>query len=161
MPYLTDSQMALARRSDSRPTSRGGTGSKLMAIGEGLGGAAAVGFARGKFEDSATGQWNVPGTQIDFELLTFVGLASVALMGGSVGLGAYKTHAANLSSGVGGHYLGQVMRKFAKTGEFNLIAGGPTVAGGLPPWDPTSYDPTQFSSPYADQQAMGLASSGV
>lgn len=132
-----------------------------MAMGQGLAGAAGVGFARGKLEDSATGQWNLPGTTIDIELLTFLGLTTVAVMGESVGLGAYKGYAANLSTGVGSHYLGQVMRKFAKTGQFNLIAGESNVVGGLPPWDPTSYDPTQFSSPYADQQAMGLASSGV
>lgn len=169
MPYIPAEELAIIQR-DARS---GGESSalsppqpsaytlpgKLMMMGEGLGSAAAVGWLRGKFEDPATGQWNVPGTTVDWELLGVFGLTSVALAGDAVGLGKLSPHAVNAAVGVGGHYVGQVMRKFGRTGEFALVAG--THTHGLPPWDPTSYDPTQFASPYADQQAAGLASSGV
>lgn len=134
--------------------------SKVVTIGEGLAGAGIVGYARGRLEDKATGAWNVPGTTVDIEMLTVLGLAGVALAGDALGLKKWTGHAANVVTGVGGHYFGQVMRKWAATGNFSLIAGSPRV-GTLPQYDPTSYDPTQWSSPYADPVASALASSGV
>lgn len=136
----------------------------LMGARVATGGVAAglVGYARGKFEDKATGQWNVPGTQADIELVTCVVLLATSL-GAPVffkGLDPLMPYIGSATTGILGHYMGQVGRKYAKTGELSLIAGAGHV-GALPQFDPTSYDPTQFSSPYADPAAASLSTSGI
>jgi len=169
MPFMSDNDLSIVRsnlvsrdQKISKLSEKVKTASltnKVTTIGEGLGAAAAVGYARGKFEDRATGQWNVPGTDIDVEMLVVVALAGVALAGEAVGLKKFQAHAASMAAGVGGHYAGQVARKMAQTGKFSLIAG--SSVGALPQYDPTSYDPTQYAAPYDDASAAALASSGV
>lgn len=141
---------------------------KFLVLGEAIGGAAAFGFARGWYEDPASGQWNIPHTTIDVELATVCGLSGLALLGVYYKpLVPYAQHAANVAAGVGGHYAGQLARKAAKTkkqtgawGKFSQIAGVPGI-GELPQYDPSSYDPNQFSGVYDDPVASSLASSGV
>lgn len=134
---------------------------KFMVLGEGIGGAAAFGFLRGKLEDPTTGAWNIPNTTIDVELAVVGVLAAAAIMGVYYKpLIPYANHAANLAAGIGGHYAGQVSRKMGRGGKFSMIAGVPGI-GALPQYDPNSYDPTQFSAPYSDPVAASLASSGV
>lgn len=121
-----------------------------------------VGYARGSLEDKATGQWNVPGTEADVELVTCVVMLAASL-GAPVffkGLDPVMPYLGAATTGVVGHYMGQVGRKWAKTGKFSLIAGAPSV-GALPQFDPTSYDPTQFASPYADPVAASLSTAGL
>jgi len=162
MPYLTDSQIeqSLSRRSneDERETSSGGASLATLApMAGGMGAAAIVGFVRAKFEDPATGEWKVPGTDWDAEATAFVAAAATAIGGGYVGLDRqWRTIAAIGAIGIGSHYIGEVARRYGKTGKLDWHVGG-----GVPPWDPTSYDPTQFSAPYDDDAARGLASSGV
>lgn len=141
---------------------------KFVVLGEAVGGAAAFGFARGWYEDAASGAWNIPHTTIDVELATVCGLSGLALLGVYYKpLIPYAQHAANLAAGIGGHYSGQLARKAAKTkkatgswGKFSQIAGVPGI-GELPQYDPNSFNPTQFDSPYDDAVASALASSGI
>lgn len=170
MPFIPDNELALVKNNmvarDNKiaklqdKLSRAAKESKVVTIGEGVGAAAVVGYARGRMEDKATGAWNIPGTTIDVESLLVLGLAGLALAGDAMGLKRWTPHAANAVTGIGGHYAGQIMRKWAATGNFSMIAGGPRV-GALPQYDPTSYDSTQFASPYADPVASALSSSGV
>ena len=164
MAFMSDRELALVKSNMASQQNKiqklqnkvfqAGLTNKLLTVGEGLGGAAVVGFARGKMEDAATGQWNIPGTTIDIEAVVVLGLAGVALAGDAVGLSKMQEHAANLCAGVGGHYVGQIARKYAKTKSFSMVAG-------LPPYDPTSYNPTQYAAPYDDPSASALASSGI
>lgn len=135
------------------------TGSHLVEIGEAIGGAAAMGYARGRFEKKGTGEWNIPGTSVDVEMVALFGLIGVALAGSSVGLGKFAPHAANLCAGIGGHYAGQIARKMGSTGSFSMIAG--SHVGALPQYDPVSYQPTQFAGPYDDPVASALSSTGI
>lgn len=147
---------------------------KFLILGEAGLAAASFGFARGWYEDQATGQWNIPHTTIDVELATILLLVGVALLGVYYRpINAYAQHAANAGAGILGHYTGQLARKAAKNrkatgkwGKFSMVAGVPGVSGSpgigeLPQYDPTSYDPTQFSSVTDDPVAAALASSGV
>lgn len=89
-------------------------------VGEALGAAALVSFVRGKME-ATDGSWNIPGTQIDIE-----GVAGLGLLGAALSrkvFGKHSQDALNASVGILGHYVGQLTRKFAKTGNFTLIAG--------------------------------------
>ena len=165
MPYLTNSELeqSLAirpqRDEDDAPSERGGPtiGSFAPMAAGGMGAAAIVGFVRAKFEDPATGEWRIPGTNWDAEAAAFVASTTIALGGGYVGLDRqWRTIAAMGAIGIGSHYLGEVARRYGKTGKLDWHVGA-----GVPPWDPTSYDPTQFSAPYDDPAAQGLASSGV
>lgn len=162
MPYLEDAeiQAALARAGRSTGEARLAREDESISIVPmvgGMGTAAIVGFIRSKFEDPVTGQWNVPGTTWDAEAAAFVALAAIAFGGQFVGLDGWRSYAALGAIGVGSHYAGEIARRFGKTGKLDFHVGG----GGVPPWDPTSFDPTQFASPYDDAQAEGLASSGV
>lgn len=164
MPYLSDSQLehSLAVRPRNRDedavVDSGGPGLGALApMAGGMGAAAVIGFVRAKFEDPATGEWRVPGTTWDAEATAFVASAAVAFGGGYFGLDRqWRTIAAVGAIGIGSHYFGEVARRYGKTGKLDWHVGG-----GVPPWDPTSYDPTQFAAPYDDQAAEGLASSGV
>ena len=162
MPYLTDdeirTQLSRVERNDGGGlalTDDGESVSALPMIG-GMGTAALVGFIRAKFEDPVTGQWNVPGTTWDAEATAFIALAAVAFGGQFVGLGGWRPYAALGAIGVGSHYAGEIARRYGRTGKLDFHVGG-----GVPPWDPTSFDPTQFNAPYDDESARGLASSGV
>lgn len=141
---------------------------KFLLIGEALGGAAAFGLLRGYNEDQASGQWNIPHTTIDVELATVGGLTGLGLLGVYYSAFApYAQHACNLAAGIGGHYVGQVFRKTGRNkkatggwGKLSTVAGVPGI-GELPQYDPTSYDPTQYSAPYDDPVASSLASAGI
>ena len=134
---------------------------KALVVGEALVGAGGFGYLRGTYEDPTTGAWNIPGTTVDIQAVVVAGLAAVAL-GGVYWkpIAPYAGHAANVAAGIGGHYVGQVSRKYARSGKFSTIAGVPGI-GALPQYDPNSYDPTQYSAPYSDPVAASLASAGV
>lgn len=162
MPYLSNSQvqesLAVRNNSDDRPERDSSFASvSMVPIAGGMGAAAIMGFVRAKFEDPTTGQWNVPGTPWDAEAAAFVTATALAFGGKYVGLGGQaRTFAALGAIGIGSHYFGEVARRYGRTGKLDWHVGG-----GVPPWDPTSFDPTQFAAPYDDQAAAGLASSGV
>lgn len=161
MPYLSDaelqSQLSRVDRSGD-PDRDSDAPSSIVPMLGGMSTAAAVGFLRSKFEDPATGQWNIPGTRWDAEGVAFLALLGVAFTGQYIGLGPYRGYAALGAIGVGCHYAGEVARNFGKTGTLDFHVGG---NGGVPPWDPSSFDPTQMAAPYDDEAARGLASSGV
>lgn len=162
MPYLSDAQiqaeLARVERSDAAAIERhrGDEGLGIVPMMGGMGTAAIVGFVRSKLEDPVTGQWNVPGTTWDAEATAFVALAAIAFGGQFVGLDGWRSYAALGAIGVGSHYAGEIARRFGKTGKLDFHVGG-----GVPPWDATSFDPSQFGAPYEDQQSEGLSSSGV
>lgn len=141
-----------------RENSRVGKG---VALGCSYGAAFAVGYVRGTKEDPNTGAWNIPGTTVDYEAAAAILLAASAF--GATYNPKTKAYANWLcfgALGVGCHYLGQIGRKMGRTGKFSTVAGVPGI-GALPQYDPTSYNPTQFSPPYADPVASSLASAGV
>jgi hypothetical protein len=158
MPYLSDAELSeLARVEPSETAIEAATPSVMPMLG-GMTTAAVMGFVRAKLEDPATGQWNIPGTRWDAEAVSFLALAAVAFGGQYVGLDDYRGYAALGAIGVGCHYAGEVARNYGRTGKMDFHVGG---NGGVPPWDPSSFDPTQFGDPYADAQARGLSESGV
>lgn len=100
---------------------------EMLEVVETVGSAAAVGFIRGKMEDATTGEWNIPGTGIDWEVV--IGGAAVAA--GLLNIaGDYDDDAIAIGNGVLAHALGQVFRKYAKTGNFALVAGQSPILGG-------------------------------
>lgn len=135
---------------------------KAAVVVSAVGGGLTAGYVRGKYEDQTTGAWNIPHTSLDIELMAFFALTAAAL--GSAlykPIEPYTVFLAGAAGGVGGHYAGQIGRKAAKTGNWKgQIAGVPGV-GELPQWDPTSYNPTQYSGAYDDPVAAALSSSGV
>lgn len=120
-----------------------------------------VGYLRGTKEDPNTGAWNIPNSTIDYEAAAMILLAAGAFGATySDKFKKYSNYAALGAIGVGCHYLGQIGRKLGRTGKFSTVAGVPGI-GALPQYDPVSYNPTQFSPPYADPVASSLASAGV
>jgi hypothetical protein len=161
MPYLSNNQLqeslAVRDNGDEREERSSSPHVSIVPIAGGMGAAAIIGFVRAKFEDPATGQWNLPGTQWDAEAVAFVTATSLAFGGKFIGLGSQaRTFAALGAIGIGSHYFGEVARRYGRTGKLDWHVGG-----GVPPWDPTSFDPTQFANPHDDDAAGGLASSGV
>lgn len=126
-------------------------------------GAAGFGYLRGRLE-AANGAWNIPGTTIDYEAVAVVAVTALALGGGLVSKSLKKLEApaTHVASGIAGHYLGQLARKFAKTGSFSLVAGGygmlPSPGAGE---RSLSFRQTQIGPPFADPIASALAESGV
>jgi len=167
MPYITDTQLArvqgvMNKAKDKASKARAKAQEKMgdvIATGEAVGAAAAMGFIRGKMEKDGK-QFVIPGTTIDIELL--VGLAGVGSAFFDL-FGKYDKDVLNMSNGILAHYSGQVFRKFAVSGNFAAVAGVPGIGalGAGDNFDPVSYNPTQFASPYADPVAAALASSGV
>jgi hypothetical protein len=165
VPYVSDAELmkldTKIEKQKEKLSVLGGQSAmaNLVDLGAAALGAGGFGFLRGKMEDPATGQWNVPGTTVDVELATVLSRSAIAVGGNKIGLKPLQPIAARLAPGIIGHYAGQVGRKAGRTGEFSLSAG--SSIGSLPQYDPTSYDPTQFSAPYDDPVAAALASSGV
>jgi len=94
------------------------TGIQILEV---VGGAGIVGFARGKLEDKSTGKWVIPGTEIDIELATGLGLTAAAF---GEYLGKYNQDGMHVGLGILAHYVGQVGRKSAETGTFSLSIAG-------------------------------------
>jgi hypothetical protein len=174
MPFISDSELAkLGQQVTSRDSSLArlrdqlkskATQDNAVVLATAGAGAAAFGFLRGKLEDKATGAWNVPGTQIDWEAVAVLALGAVALGGGMISKDLKKLEgpATHVAAGILGHYVGQLARKMGKTGKFSLVAGGygmlPSPGAGE---QSLSYHQTQFSAPFADPIASALAESGV
>lgn len=173
MPTLSDSALA---RLGSQITSRDSTIQKLreqckskavqdnaVMLATAVGAAGGFGFLRGKMEASG-GAWNVPGTQIDWEAVAVVALGTLAVAGGMISKDLKKLEgpAAHACAGIAGHYVGQLARKFAKTGSFSLIAGNspylPSPGAGE---SSLSFRQTQMGAPFADPIASALAESGL
>jgi hypothetical protein len=171
MPFISDAQLAKVQgfvakqkaRANSAKEKAEEKAGEMKGTLECVGAAAAMGYVRGKREDAA-GVWNAPFVKFDMELLT--GLSLVGLAFFDV-FGKYDDDVLNMGNGILAHYSGQVMRKMAKTGSFALVAGtGANLheragIGALPQHDPTSFNPTQMGSPYADPVAAALDESGV
>lgn len=126
--------------------------------------AGGFGYLRGRLE-AANGAWNVPGTTIDYEAVAVVALAAFSLGGGMISksLKKFEAPATHATAGILGHYLGQLGRKFAKTGSFSLVAGSnygmlPSPGAGD---RSISYRATQIGPPFADPIAEALSTSGV
>lgn len=92
----------------------------IKMTGEALGSAAIMGFLRGKYEQP-DGTFNLPYVAFDAELA-----AGLALIGCSYAnlFGKYDEDFASAGLGILSHYVGQVARKTAKSGQFSMVAGG-------------------------------------
>ncbi|HEY3493830.1 MAG TPA: hypothetical protein VGK73_04060 [Polyangiaceae bacterium] len=156
-------QKALAVRLREQLKSKA-TQDNAVVLGTAVLAAGGFGFLRGK-QESPNGAWNVPGTTIDVEAAAVVALAALSLGGGMLSKSLKKLEgpATHATAGIAGHYVGQLARKFAKTGSLSLVAG--SGYGMLPsPGDGSrslSYHQTQLGSPFADPIASALAESGV
>lgn len=128
------------------------------------GAAGAFGFLRGRME-APTGAWNIPGTTIDVEAVAVVALGAVALGGGMIHKSLKKIEgpAAHACAGIAGHLVGQIARKYAKTGVLSLVAGrgyGMLPSPGAGELTP-GFLSTQIAPPFADPIAVALAEGGV
>lgn len=175
MPQISDSQLArlgsaVNQRDASIVRLRDQLKSKAaqdnaVALATAGAGAAAFCFLRGKMEDKQSGAWNIPGTQVDMEVVAVLATAVFALGGSMLGKQFKKleTPATHVCSGILGHYVGQLARKFGHTGSFSLVAGANQIY--LPPpgnaSDSISYRQTQMGSPYSDPIASALSESGL
>lgn len=127
MPFISDTQIArvqsamgsMAQRANRAKEKAEEKAGEMKQVAEIVGGAAAIGFVRGKMED-ADGSWNVPGTSLDIELTAGLALTGAALF---EVFGKYDADAINVGAGMLAHYAGQVFRKYGKTGDFALVAG--------------------------------------
>jgi hypothetical protein len=129
MPFISDTQIAklqtsygsmqarMARAKEKAEEKAG----EFKQLAEVVGAAGAMGFIRGKMEDKSTGAFNIPGTTIDVELVTGLALIGTGMLDM---FGKYDEDVLNAGSGVMAHYAGQVFRKWGKTGDLSLIAGG-------------------------------------
>lgn len=158
-----NSSRALANRLKEQLKSKG-VQDNAVVLGTAGAGAAAFGYLRGRLE-AANGAWNIPGTTIDYEALAVVALGALALGGGMISKSFKKLEApaTHVAAGVLGHYLGQLARKFAKTGSFSLVAGNvgymlPSPGAGE---SSISFRQTQIGPPFSDPIASALAESGV
>lgn len=142
MPFISDAQIVRVQDSIRTAHTRASRAvqkaheSELMGVAESLGGAALFGFLRGKMEE-ADGSWNVPGTTIDIESVVGLGLATAGAIGhfdrkNSL-FGKYDSDVMFVGTGILSHYVGQVARKYGKSGAFSLVAGGPAdlIAGNV------------------------------
>lgn len=139
------------------------TQDNAVVLATAAGGAAGFGYLRGRLE-AASGAWNIPGTTIDYEAVAVLALGALALGGGMISKGFKKFEgpATHVCAGVLGHYAGQLARKFAKSGQFSLVAGDYGMLPSPGAGDrSTSFNRTQYGSPYADPIASALAESGV
>lgn len=93
----------------------------MKMTGEALGSAAIMGFLRGKYEQ-ADGTFNLPYVAVDAELAAGLGLLGGAYLNF---FGKYDEDFASAGLGILSHYVGQVARKTAKTGQFTMVAGSP------------------------------------
>lgn len=173
MPTLSDSALA---RLGNQITSKDSTIARLreqckskavqdnaIMLATAVGAAGGFGFLRGKME-GANGAWNVPGTQIDWEAVAVVALGTLAVAGGMISrdLKKLEAPAAHAAAGIAGHYVGQLARKFAKTGTFSLVAGhAPYLPSPGNATDSLSFRQTQIGPPFADPVAVALAESGL
>lgn len=158
-----NSSRALAARLKEQLKSKATQDNAVVLLTAG-GAAAGFGYLRGRME-AANGAWNIPGTTIDIEAVAVVALTGLALGAGMVSksLKKFEGPATHAAAGVVGHYLGQLARKFAKSGSFSLVAGDgygmlPSPGAGD---RSLSFRQTQIGPPYADPIASALAESGV
>lgn len=136
MPFISDTQIARVQSTMSSMAARANRAKELAArqatnvkkAAEIVGGGAAIGFIRGKYEKDGS-QFVIPGTTIDIELAAGLALAGAALF---EVFGKYDEDALNVGAGMLAHYAGQVFRNYGKTDAFVAVAGHnyPTMAGG-------------------------------
>lgn len=167
MPYLTDAELThqLALRTEKKPQGDDSNAavevaalalSPLPMLG-GMTAAGVVGFLRSKFGNATTGEWKLPGTKFDAQAVLTGALAGVAFFGKHIGVDPeWRGLAAMSAFGIGSHYLGELGAHYGRTGQL-----GWTVGEGVPPYDTTSWDPTQHGDTHSDPQARGLSMSGV
>jgi hypothetical protein len=168
VPYLSDAQLTqqLALR-DQPKDGQDASGNAAVEVAAmtlsplpmmgGMGAAGVVGFLRSKLGNPTTGEWKVPGTPLDVEAGLAGVLTLVAFFGKHLGVDQqWRGMSAVAAFGIGSHYFGELGKKYGKTGQMDW-----SIGSGVPPFDPTSWDPTQHADPHADPQAMGLSASGV
>ena len=135
MAYISDTQLArtqdyiagLETKTARIRAAAAQKAAEATVVAEVVGGAAAMGFLRSKFEKD-DGTFNVPGTSIDIQLA--VGLGGVLLaIAGTFG-SKYDEHILAVSSGILATWSAQVAEKTAKTGEFTMV-GAPEEHGAM------------------------------
>ncbi len=142
MPFVSDRAIvqmkskvsALQKRASGAATRARATArekaEELKTVGESVVAAGAMGFLRGKFQES-DGSFELMG--VDIELAAGVALILPQLLSLKVGLPNEDLR--NAGVGVLSHYVGQISRKYARTGNFTMVAGDDDdddlIVGGL------------------------------
>lgn len=127
-----------------------------LAVLEAAGAAGVVGFIRGTVEKSGK-PFSIPGTPIDIEALTALGLV------GSAAFGAwgrrYNDHVLHAGLGVLGHYTGQVARGLGAGKPFSPVVGMLPAYTGM---EQRAFAQAPFVGQDADSElAQALANAGV
>jgi len=140
MPFISDTQIAkvqstiggLAARANRAREVAAKKAGDMKKVAEIVGGGAAIGFVRGKYEQDGSA-FTVPGTSIDMELAAGLALSGAAMF---EVFGKYDEDALNVGAGILAHYAGQVFRNYGKraagdTSPISYVAGHnyPTMAG--------------------------------
>jgi hypothetical protein len=128
MPFISDTQLARVQSAMSSMATRANRAAEkarektaqMMRVAEIVGGAAASGFIRGRREKEGK-DFNLPGTTIDMELLSGLGLSAAAMF---EVFGKYDEDALNVGGGMLAHYAGQVFRNYGKTGNMTPLVAG-------------------------------------
>lgn len=139
MPFISEAQIAriqnayASAKASGRRTLEIAKEKELLQFAETLGGAALMGFVRGKME-ADDGTWQIGPIPVDAELLIGGTIAAAAIAGKMSSkfdvLGKYNSDALAISSGILAHYTGQLARKYGKTGTFSMVAGGADLISG-------------------------------
>jgi hypothetical protein len=136
MPFISDAQMERVQANVASIAARANRAKEMVQkqtknmvkVGEIVGGAAALGFVRGKYEKDGS-QFVIPGTSLDIQLV-----AGVAAVGASLFnfAGKYDEDLLNVGSGMLAGYAQDVFRNYGKTDSIAMVAGNRLV-GGMPP----------------------------
>jgi hypothetical protein len=129
MPFISDQQIAklqsihasAVNKAQSAKAKAIEKAEEIKTVAEVVGAAGIMGFARGKLE-APDGSFNVPGTNVDVELAVGLALTGAGMLE-ALGKSSMNEDILNAGSGVLAHYVGQIARKWGKTGTFSPIAG--------------------------------------
>lgn len=168
MPFISDAQMAQvqtsyahAREAARKVGERAKAVAKeqahnMMTVGEVVGGAAAIGFVRGKYEADGS-QFTAFGVDIQAMTgVTLVGLGMTGVLGKQ-----YNEHLLNVGSGILGAYAHDVARSYGKTGQFSAVAGYPRVGSGSHLGAQFGHPSMVGAAPMNDVLRSALSASGV
>ena len=134
MPFISDAQLERVQSGMASIAARANRARELVAkqahtmkkVGEIVGGAAAMGFVRGKYEKDGS-QFVIPGTTIDGQLALGVAAVGAAMFNVA---GKYDEDLLNIGCGVLAGYAQDVFRSYGKTDTMAMVAGRPMVGAG-------------------------------
>lgn len=133
MPFISDAQLervqagvaSMHARAQRAKEAIERQADNMKKVGEIVGGAAAIGFVRGKYEKDGS-KFVIPGTTIDGQLAIGVAAVGAALFNVA---GKYDDDLLNVGSGILAGYAQDVFRAYGKSDSISLVAGSPMLVG--------------------------------